>query len=185
MPTPLHLATPRLLLRPFEDRDRAPFAAMNADPAVMRFFANTFTPEESNGHLDRYNAQLARDGFSFLAAEHRQTGHFLGTLGLQTMRIVIPHLPQPAVEIGWRLTADAQGHGYATEGARALIEHAFGTLHLPSLVAVTTHGNEPSRHVMRKLGMHHRPELTYEDPRVPAGHPLQPHVLYSLDRPGK
>ena len=149
----------------------------------MRFFPTTFTAAESDEHLARYAAQLVRDGFSFLAAEHRHTGAFLGTLGLQTMRVEVPHLAPPVVEIGWRLATSAQGYGYATEGARALIEHAFRTLHLPEIVAVTTHVNLPSRRVMEKLGMQLRPELTYEDARVPAGHPLQPHVLYQLTNP--
>lgn len=146
----------------------------------MRFFPAPFTPEESAAALARYGAQLARDGLSFLAAEHRGTGAFLGTLGLQTMRVEVPHLPPPVVEIGWRLATTAQGYGYATEGARALIDHAFNTLRLTEIVAVATHVNLPSRRVMEKLGMQHRPELTYEDTRVPAGHPLQPHVLYQL-----
>lgn len=179
----LQLVTSRLLLRPFEDRDRAPFAAMNADPAVMSFFPGTFSSEESGEHLSRYQTQLERDGFSMLVAEDRNTGRFLGTIGMQTMRTVVPHLPQPAVELGWRLITSAQGYGYATEGARALIDYGFRTLHLSSLVAVTTHGNGPSRHVMEKLGMTFRPELTYEDARVPVGHPLQPHVLYCLRNP--
>ncbi len=102
MPTPFQLVTERLLLRPFEDRDRAPFAALNADLDVMRFFASTYTPEQSDEHIARYQLQLARDGFSFCVAEHRHTGEFLGTIGMQTMYIAVPHLPQPAVEIGWR-----------------------------------------------------------------------------------
>lgn len=180
MTATLHLATPRLLLRPFEDRDRAPFAAMNADPDVMRFFASTFTPEKSDEHIARYHLQLQRDGFSFLVAEHRHTGDFLGVIGMQTMYVPVPNLPQPAVELGWRLTTKAHGHGYATEGARAFVDHAR-QLDLPGLVAITTPDNLASRNVMQKLGMTHRPELTFDHPLVPPDSPRRQHVLYSLE----
>ena len=180
MTTTLHLETPRLLLRCFEDRDRAPFAAMNQDPAVMHFFASTYTPEESDQHIARYQLQLERDGFSFLVATHKQTGDFLGIIGMQTMYITVPNLPQPAVELGWRLAAKAHGHGYATEGAQAFIEHAR-QLHLPSVVAITTPDNRASQNVMRKLGMTPRPELTFDHPLIAPGHPRRQHVLYSLE----
>ena len=174
------LTTPRLLLRPFEDRDRAPFAAMNADPAVMHFFASTYTPEESDSHIARYQHQLARDRFSFCAAIEKQTGDFLGIIGMQTMYIEVPNLPQPAVELGWRLAAHAHGKGYATEGAQAFIDHARH-LHLPSVVAITTPDNLASRNVMQKLGMTHRPELTFDHPLISPNHPRRQHVLYSLE----
>ena len=176
-------ATPRLLLRPWRDEDRAPFAAMNADPAVMHFFAAPMSPAESDEAIARYSAALARDGFSFLAAIDPATQTFLGTIGMQVMRDVVPNLPQPAVEIGWRLTTAAQGRGLATEGALTLIHHAFNTLNLPQVVAVTVPTNLASRRVMQKLGMTHRPELTFDHPRVPAAHPYRRHVLYSLANP--
>jgi RimJ/RimL family protein N-acetyltransferase len=181
MPSPFQFETARLILRPFEDQDRAPFATMNADPNVMRFFASTFTPEKSNEHIARYHRQLQRDGFSFCVAEHRQTGDFLGVIGMQTMYVLVPNLPQPAVELGWRLTTKAHGYGYATEGARVFVDYAFQQLHLPGIVAITTPDNLPSRNVMHKLGMTHRPELTFDHPLVAPGHPHRQHVLYSLE----
>ena len=180
MAAPFHLETARLCLRPVAPRDRDAFVAMNLDPEVMHFFASTFPPEKSDEHLARYQRQLLTDGFSFLTAEHRDTGEYLGILGMQTMYIAVPHLPQPAVEIGWRLTRAAHGHGYATEGARAIVNHAFVTLDIPELVAITATGNSASRRVMEKLGMAHRPELTFDHPLVPTGHPHRQHVLYSL-----
>jgi RimJ/RimL family protein N-acetyltransferase len=180
MTTTLQLATHRLLLRPFEDRDRAPFAAMNADPAVMHFFASTYTPEESNKAIARYQLQLARDGFSFLVATHKQTGDFLGIIGMQTMYIEVPYLPQPAVELGWRLASHAHGQGYATEGAQAFVDLARH-LHLPSVVAITTPDKLASQNVMRKLGMTPRPELTFDHPLIAPNHPRRQHVLYSLE----
>jgi RimJ/RimL family protein N-acetyltransferase len=176
----LQLETPRLILRRWQDRDREPFAAMNADPVVMTYFAAPMTRAESDEGIDRYNMQLDRDGFTMFAAEHAATGDLVGILGMQTMRDAVPNLPQPAVEIGWRLRRDYHGQGLATEGARAVINFAFSQLHLAEVVAITAEGNAASRHVMQKLGMTHRPELTFDHPRVPSGHPHQRHALYSL-----
>jgi RimJ/RimL family protein N-acetyltransferase len=180
---PLQLETSRLILRRWQEADRAPFAAMNADPVVMRFFAAPFTTEQSNETIDRYLAAFDREGFSFFAAILRDTGAFAGTIGLQTMRDIIPNLPQPAVEIGWRLTQSSQGKGLATEGARTIVDFAFNNLGLKEVVAITALPNRASRHVMEKLSMTHRPDLDFDHPRVPAGHQYQRHTLYSLRNP--
>jgi RimJ/RimL family protein N-acetyltransferase len=180
---PLQLETPRLILRLWQEADRAPFAEMNADPVVMHYFASPMTPEQSDEAIDRYLAAFDRDGFSFFATHQRDTGDFIGTIGLQTMRDAVPNLQQPAVEIGWRLTQAAQGKGFATEGARAVVDFAFNQLGLNEVVAITALPNRASRRVMEKLGMTHRPELDFAHPRVPAGHQYQRHTLYGLRNP--
>jgi RimJ/RimL family protein N-acetyltransferase len=180
---PLQLETPRLLLCRWREADRTPFAQMNADPVVMRYFAAPMTREQSDEAIDRYLAAFDREGFSFFAAILRDTGDFMGTIGLQTMRDVVPNLPQPAVEIGWRLAQSAQGQGLATEGARTIVDFAFNQLGLNQVVAITALPNQTSRRVMEKLGMTHRPELDFDHPRVSAGHPYQRHTLYSLRNP--
>jgi RimJ/RimL family protein N-acetyltransferase len=177
------LETPRLTLRRWQESDRAPFAAMNADPGVMRYFAAPYTRAESDEAIDRYLAAFNRVGYSFFAATLRSTGEFVGTIGLQIMRVVVPNLPQPAVEIGWRLTQASQGKGLATEGATATVNLAFGELGLNEIVAITAILNRPSRRVMEKLGMNHRPELDFNNPRVPMGHQYERHTLYSLRNP--
>jgi RimJ/RimL family protein N-acetyltransferase len=156
---------------------------MNADPVVMHFFEAPLTRQQSDEAIDRYLAAFDRDGFSFFAATLRGTGDFIGTIGLQTMRDAIPNLPQPAVEIGWRLTQASQGQGLATEGALAILDLAFNKLCLAEVVAITALPNYSSRRVMEKLGMTHRPEFDFNHPRVPAGHQYERHTLYSLRNP--
>jgi RimJ/RimL family protein N-acetyltransferase len=154
---------------------------MNANPDVMRYFPALLTQEESDAAADRYNQQLDRDGFTMFAVEDRNDAIFLGVLGAQTMRFEIPHFPQPAVEIGWRLAAHAHGRGLATEGARAILTHLRNETHLREVVAITTSDNLPSRNVMHKLGMTHRLELTFDHPLIAPDHPRRQHVLYSLE----
>ena len=179
----LQLETARLILRPWRDSDRAPFAEMNADPAVMNYFPAPMTRAESDAALARFQAAYDRDGFGFLVAELRSTGAFAGIIGAQTMRDVVPNLPQPAVEIGWRLPRAFHGQGLATEGARATVAFCFNQLNLPEVVAITALGNRASRRIMEKLGMTHRPELDFDHPRMPSGHAHQRHTLYQLRNP--
>jgi len=42
--------------------------------------------------------------------------------------------------------------------------------------------NLRSRNVMEKIGMKHLPELGFDHPRIPEGHPLRAHVLYALKK---
>lgn len=49
------LETPRLILRQWEAKDRAPFAALNADSDVMRFFPTPLQKAESDNLVDRFS----------------------------------------------------------------------------------------------------------------------------------
>jgi RimJ/RimL family protein N-acetyltransferase len=174
------IATGRLILRGWKDDDFAPFAAMNADPAVREFFPGLLTKEESDASARRGQLRIAQHGYGMFAAELRDTGEFIGFIGLVPLDFAIPGVAQPAVEIGWRLARAHWGKGLATEGARAVVQFAFGTLRLPEIVAITVPANVRSRRVMEKIGMTHVPELDFDHPRIAPGHPLRRHVLYIL-----
>ena len=175
-----NLTTDRLLLRPWRASDRLPFQQMNADPRVMEFMPACLTPEESDQLVDRIEAHFAQYGFGPYAAELRDSGIFLGYIGLYTPAFEAHFTP--AVEIAWRLSADHWGRGIATEGARAVAHHAFTALGLDRLVSFTVPANMRSRRVMEKLGMAHDPRDDFDHPRLPEGHPMRRHVLYRLNR---
>lgn len=174
------IATERLILRPWKDEDFAPFAEMNADPRVREFFPSLLTREESDKVARHRQTTYERDGFCFYAAELTATGQFVGFVGIETVDFVIPSLPQPAVEIGWRLAHAYWGKGLATEGARGVVRYAFETLGLREIVAITVPANVRSRRVMEKIGMQHYPELDFDHPRIAEGHPLRRHVFYAI-----
>jgi len=174
----LTLRTDRLILRRWRDSDREPFQALNADPRVMEFFPNTLTPEESDQAIDRIEKHFDAHGFSLYAAEIIETQTFIGFVGISIPMFDAPFMP--AVEIGWRLAYDYWGRGLATEGARAVVRHAFEALKLPSLVSFTVPANLRSRRVMQNIGMIHDPADDFDHPRLPPGHPLRRHVLYRL-----
>src|SRR5215467_14840031 len=173
------LRTARLLMRRWRDADRRPFAAMNADPEVMRYFPATLDRAASDEYIDRMEALFKRQGFGLWALEEAATGRFLGFTGLNPMPAGVPGAG--GVEIGWRLARHAWHHGYATEAARAALGVAFDGLGLAEIWSMTAVLNQPSQAVMRRLGMSE--VARFDHPRVPPGHPLQPHVTYHLARP--
>jgi RimJ/RimL family protein N-acetyltransferase len=95
------LKTERLLLRQWQDSDYEPFAAMNADPAVMEHFPAPMTREASDGLIDRIKLSMEERGFGLWALEVLDTGRFIGFTGLSVPSFEAHFMP--AVEIGWRL----------------------------------------------------------------------------------
>ncbi len=172
------IETDRLLLRTWRPSDWEPFARLNADPRVMQFFPRRLSSEESNELAERIDRKIPARGFGLYAAELRETGAFIGFIGLAEPGFEAHFTP--AVEIGWRLAAEYWNRGLATEGARAVVRHAFDVLKLPGLVSFTTEQNLPSRRVMEKIGMTHDKEDDFDHPKLAAGDPLRRHVLYRL-----
>ena len=175
------LRTPRLVLRQWRAADRAPFAAMNADPAVMAHFPATLTRAESDALADAIAAHHAARGFGLWALEIPDVTAFAGFVGLSVPGFTAPFTP--CVEIGWRLAAAHWGRGYATEAARAVLAHAWDVVGLDEVVSFTTAGHARSRAVMTRLGMRYDPADDFDHPRLPPGHPLRRHVLYRVARP--
>lgn len=175
------LSTARLLLRRWREADREPFAAMNADPEVMRHFPAPLGRAESDSLADRIEAGFQERGFGLWALEVRATGEFVGFTGLNPMPEGVPGAG--GMEVGWRLARPVWRRGYATEAATAAVDLAFGPLGLPELWSMTAVTNEPSQAVMRRLGM--TLYTRFDHPCVPPGHPLRAHVAYRLVSPGR
>ncbi|MCT7376025.1 GNAT family N-acetyltransferase [Chelativorans salis] len=180
----MRLTTERLILRPWEDRDRAPMAAIHGDPHVRRFFPRLLTPEETNTDIDLAISRARANGFHFQAAELKETGELVGLIGIgvlpDVMREAIPSRPQ--VEIGWVTAERFWGRGLAPEGAHAWLDYAW-SIGLPEVVAFTARVNLPSQRVMQKIGMEHDPSDDFTHPKLSDGHPLRPHVVYRKRNP--
>jgi ribosomal-protein-alanine N-acetyltransferase len=172
------LRTERLLLRRWREADRAPFAALNADPEVMAHFPEPLARAASDQMVDRIEAVFDRDGFGLWAVEVVATGRFIGFTGMNEVGFTAHFTP--AVEVGWRLARAAWGHGYATEAARAALRFGFDTVGLAGVVSFTSTTNTRSQAVMRRLGMTHDPADDFDHPRIPERHRLRRHVLYRL-----
>lgn len=174
------METERLIMRRWREEDKEPFAAMNADPEVMELFPALLTREESDTFVDRIERQFDELGYSLWALEVRDSGRFIGFTGLALQTFDAPFLP--AVEIGWRLTRSAWGHGYAIEAARRAARYAFEEAGLDDIISMTAVQNRRSRSVMERLGMTRDPAEDFDHPRLAEDSPILRHVLYRLHR---
>lgn len=172
------LRTERLVLRAWREEDRVPFAAMNADPVVMEHFPSTMYRTESDAFVDRILLRWAQGRPSLWAVEVPGEAAFIGYVGLLEPSFDADFTP--CVEVGWRLSAGRWGHGYAPEGARAVLAHGFDALGLGEIVSFTTEDNLRSQRVMQKLGMRRDPADDFDHPNLADGDPLRRHVLYRL-----
>jgi RimJ/RimL family protein N-acetyltransferase len=146
----------------------------------MEFMPRPLTETESNAFADRIEEHFRTHGFGLCAVETTATHCFIGFIGLAVP--IFQAAFTPCVEIGWRLSADYWGRGFATEGAREVARRAFEVIGLESLVSMTVPANVRSRRVMEKLGMTHDPRDDFDHPKFPNSHALRRHVLYRLPR---
>jgi RimJ/RimL family protein N-acetyltransferase len=176
----MRLCSDRLILRAWQDSDRAPFAAMSADPAVMQYLRALPTREACDAWIDYQIAHQTDHGFCLWAMELRESGGFVGAVGL--LKVGFSASFTPAVEAGWRLAREAWGQGLATEAARRALAFGFTDLGLDEIVAYAASANQASQNVMRKLGMMRDEASDFDHPRLAEGDPLRRHALYRLAR---
>jgi RimJ/RimL family protein N-acetyltransferase len=143
------LETERLILRPWTLEDFDDFAAMCADPQVMRFLAEDGKP------LTRFGAWRAMAGivghwtlrgFGLFAVVERETGAFVGRVG--------PWEPEgwPDFEIGWALRSQFWGRGYAAEAVTRCIDQAFTEFDRSHLSSFILPDNTRSIRVAERVG---------------------------------
>ncbi|MGM0896474.1 MAG: GNAT family N-acetyltransferase [Bacillota bacterium] len=164
----------RLGFRRWKTSDRAPFAALNANPDVMEFFPKTLSRAESDALVDRIEAHFEEKGYGLWAVERKEDDAFIGFIGLLDVNFDAGF--PGAAEIGWRLDQKYWKQGYATEGAKACLAYAFDELGKKEIYSFTSTVNTPSEIVMKRIGMEKVGE--FDHPRVPEGSLLKRHVLY-------
>ena len=183
MPGAPRLETDRLVLRAWEDADLDAYAALCADPQVMRYIGNGSPQhrEQAASAMASFREGWAERDYDLWCVARPEDDVCIGFVGLH----VPDFLPEimPAVEIGWRLARDAWGHGYATEAAIAARGYAFDTVGLDRLVSIAHADNDASTNIMRKLGMqleratvhpvHGVPVVVYELVRDDPGDPAR------------
>jgi RimJ/RimL family protein N-acetyltransferase len=175
------IETARLILRAWRDEDRQPFAAMSADPAVMAGLGGVrLSRREADAYIDESLDRLKALGFCRWAVKRREDGAFLGSVGAAPIPEGFP-LPR-GVEIGWRLARHAWGFGYATEAARAAIDHWFAVAGQGAMLAFTSPPNLRSQAVMGRLGLARTSELDFDHPALAADHPQRRHLVWKAER---
>jgi len=138
--------TARLVLRGFEERDLDAYAALCADPQVMDPLGGTLTRAAAWRQMTVYLGHWMLRGFGMWVLEEKTTGRLAGRTGLW--------MPEgwPALEVGWALSREQWGRGYATEAARASLEHAWHVLGARRVISLVRPQNERSAAVARRIG---------------------------------
>ena len=166
----------RLGFRGWKKSDKTPFAKMNADTEVMRYFPSVLTAVASDELVDRLQKHYHTHGFTFFAVDELETKKFIGFIGL--IHTSFEAYFTPCIEIGWRLKKEDWYRGFATEGAKRCLEFAFAKLQVDKIYAITTLTNKPSIHVMQKIGMQR--QGTFEHPKIADNHPFKTELLYRI-----
>ncbi len=146
------IATERLLLRPLVSADTADLLAYRSMPEVCRYVP--FEPMSRQTIADRIAGQWSRTAIEaegeglILGIEERESGTVVGDLMLMLKSVV-----DRGAEVGWVLSPEYSGRGYATEAARALLDLAFDGLEAHRVIARIDARNEASLRLARRLGM--------------------------------
>ena len=157
------LETVRLQMREFVPADYDDLWRLGRDPRVMRYLGDgkPMSREAVARQLLRIlgYGKLYPD-FGIWHTSRRDTGKFIGWFSLKYAG------KSPDVEVGYWLLPDAWGHGFATEGAQAMVDYGFDDLGLHRIIGVTQRGNKASQHVLMKAGLEDLGWGLYYDKRL-------------------
>ena len=161
------IETERLILRPHELSDFDTFAAIWANPDVVRYITGTpITRENSWGRMLRVRGMWQLMGFGFLAIQEKATGTLLGEAGFHEMRRDMPPSIEGTLETGWAVIPSAQGKGFAQEAVSAMI--GWANQHFPGrrMTCIISPDNQPSLRLAGRLGFHEFARTDYNGPIV-------------------
>jgi RimJ/RimL family protein N-acetyltransferase len=168
--------SPRLGFRLWQEFDLEPFAAINADPEVMRYFQKTFSKQDTQAFMERMKNSFADRGYCYFAVDLLETKELIGTMGLGWKTFEADFTP--CVDIGWRIGKKWWNQGLTSEGAKACLEFAKA-LEIPEVYSYATVTNLASIQVMKKIGMKFSREFDYAEMK---DHPhLLRCALYHID----
>jgi len=142
------LTTERLILRPVTADDHAALLVHWAAPDVRRFLFDgaSLAPAEITEAIAGSARDFAAAGYGLWLIQEKDRADLVGTTGLRPLEDL-------GLEIFYSLAPGSWGKGYATEAARAVVEHALGPLGLPEVLAEVDEGNSASIAVIERLGM--------------------------------
>jgi ribosomal-protein-alanine N-acetyltransferase len=161
--------TDRLVLRPIRADDLDAFAAIYADPAVVRFISDgtTASRDETAEWLERTMLRNDLDGWDMRSVVRAADGAVLGRCGIAVREID----GRVEREVGYLLGREHWGRGYATEAAAAMRDRALDALGLRRLIALIQHANDASKRVAAKVGLTYERDVEFHD------RPVELHAL--------
>lgn len=152
--------TPRLILREYTMNDLNFLMSMTSDPETMRYIGDGSTLDEAQTkeRLERYMSRYsAGEGLGLRLAIRKEDGVPVGHAGL------IPQIIEgtPETEVGYWISSDFRGQGYASEAAIGCLDYGFNELGKRRLVSIIKFENLASIGVARKNGMSYEKAVTF------------------------
>ncbi len=163
------LKTERLTLR----------APRHGDAGAIALLANDLRVSANTSHIPHpYGVD---DAERFIASVNTRSGEacFVGTLDGKPIGICSVAPRNDAFELGYWYGVPYWGRGFATEAARAVIDHAFGDLGHEALLSGARVTNPASRRVLEKCGFQWTDVRLY---RIRAINSAAPIDRFRLDR---
>ena len=151
------LTTPRLMLRPFTTDDINPLHRILNQPDILQFFPNPESPpiERVQQIIEKQLAHWEEHNLGWWAVVPQGGSELIGWNGLQ-------YLPETdEVEVGYLLSNQFWGRGYATEGAKASIQFGFENFKFGEIIGLTHPENLASQNVLKKCGMQFTQQAEY------------------------
>ena len=140
------LKTERLLLSPFDETDRSQMVAILCNQEIKKtYMIPDFADQKEAGAL-----------FERLMNFSKMDNHFVYAIRLNNRVIGFINdceMNDAMVELGYVITPDDQGNGFATEAVQCCIDELF-RMGIDRVRAGFFENNIPSKRVMEKCGMH-------------------------------
>jgi RimJ/RimL family protein N-acetyltransferase len=149
------IETERLLLEPLSEQRAEEFVALTALEETMRYWGTggPYTRATAERHFAASLERVREHGFGKRWIVSKQSGDGLGFTETNFVGDGCGDVSPDDVEIGWMLSPDVWGQGYATEAALAIRDEAFERLALESIIAMHDPENGASQRIIEKLGM--------------------------------
>ena len=143
------LESERLIFRKIEDSDFPFIAEIMRDQGVQKIWEHYFSDDEIREWIEKRKTGYRNNGIDYLLAIHKQTNEIVGQIGLLKETIE----GESVWGIGYILISRYYGNGYATEGARKMVDYAFQTLKASKVICDIRPTNTPSIAVAKRIGM--------------------------------
>jgi RimJ/RimL family protein N-acetyltransferase len=150
------LESTRLRLRAPLRTDFPNVARLWGDPEVARFtIGRPATAEESWTRLLRNTGHWALLGYGLWMVEERDSGAFVGEVGVLNLEREITPSLEGMPEMGWVLLPQAHGRGFGTEAVRMALAWVDANLDCPRSVCIIAAENAASVRLADKCGFRH------------------------------
>ncbi|MBX9598127.1 MAG: GNAT family N-acetyltransferase [Burkholderiales bacterium] len=172
--------TDRLILRRWKDEDLNDLYLLGNDDEVMKYLdkSSPYTIDRTINLINSYQNHFVRCGFGPMACIEKKSNNLIGAIAFRYFKGV-PHLANK-VELGWRISSNYWGNGYAGEIAQKIFEISFLELHFEEIIAIVSEQNSKSIRALDKLGMLTNPKNNFI--HLERKKELNPYRLYTLTR---